>query len=77
MWREDSIEWRLDDIRYFQLHRADFPTSQPWVFDHDFFLLLNLAVGGNFVKSVPDSLTFPRSVFVDYVRVYDLAEGSL
>jgi beta-glucanase (GH16 family) len=45
--------------------------GNPWLFDHDFYLLLNVAVGG--IASVrPDSSTvFPRTMLIDYVRVYD------
>jgi beta-glucanase (GH16 family) len=43
-----------------------------WLFDHDFFLLLNVAVGGT--PSVPPdrSVTFPQRMLVDYVRCYSL-----
>jgi beta-glucanase (GH16 family) len=41
-----------------------------WVFDHPFFLILNVAVGGNW-PGPPDALSdFPQTMLVDYVRVY-------
>jgi beta-glucanase (GH16 family) len=41
-----------------------------WVFDHRFFLILNLAVGGDW-PGLPDATTeFPQKMLVDYVRVY-------
>ncbi len=44
--------------------------GSPWVFDHPFFIILNLAVGGKWPDS-PDSTTvFPQQMLVDYVRVY-------
>jgi beta-glucanase (GH16 family) len=44
--------------------------GNPWVFDHDCCLLLNVAVGGS--ASVPPdrSTSFPQTMLVDYVRVY-------
>jgi beta-glucanase (GH16 family) len=44
--------------------------GNPWVFDHDCYLLLSVAVGGS--ASVPPdrSTSFPQTMLVDYVRVY-------
>ena len=41
-----------------------------WVFDHEFFLLLNLAVGGQFAGTISLDTEFPANLYVDYVRVY-------
>ena len=41
-----------------------------WVFDHPFFIILNLAVGGNYVGSPNDSTVFPQTLLIDWVRVY-------
>lgn len=44
-----------------------------WVYDHEFYLLLNLAVGGNFGGPVAADTAFPASMLVDYVRVFSAA----
>ena len=41
-----------------------------WVFEHPFFIILNVAVGGNFVGPPNASTVFPQTMLVDYVRVY-------
>ena len=41
------------------------------MFDHGFFLLLNVAVGGTFSVRPDPSTAFPQAMLVDYVRVYD------
>ena len=67
-WASDTIRWYLDD----SLYRTITPDSVPgrWVYDHPFFIILNVAVGGNWPGS-PDSTTvFPQTMRVDYVRVY-------
>ena len=48
--------------------------GQPWVFDHDFFLLVNLAVGGNPSVTPGPSVRFPQRLLVDYIRVYAMPE---
>jgi beta-glucanase (GH16 family) len=49
---------------------ADLPPGASWVFDHPFFIILNVAVGGAWPGN-PDSATvFPQQMLVDYVRVY-------
>ena len=49
---------------------ASLPTGAKWVYDHPFFVLLNLAVGGQWPGNPDDTSTFPQTMLVDYVRVY-------
>jgi beta-glucanase (GH16 family) len=67
-WEPNLITWYVDDIQYHQVTPADLPG--PWVFDKPFFLLLNLAVGGNFGGAVDPDISYPQEYLVDYVRVY-------
>jgi beta-glucanase (GH16 family) len=68
-WSENRITWLFDDERYFTVSRDDL-FQNPWVFDNPFFMLLNVAVGGNFLGP-PDATTeFPQTMLIDYVRVY-------
>ncbi|MGI9219926.1 MAG: glycoside hydrolase family 16 protein [Woeseiaceae bacterium] len=70
-WDIGEIRWYVDDILYaMQNSWSSTGGSFPAPFDEQFYLLLNVAVGGNFPGS-PDSTTqFPVSLEVDYVRVY-------
>jgi beta-glucanase (GH16 family) len=67
-WTGDDITWFVDDAPYLRVRRGDVPG--PWVFDQPFFLLLNVAVGGNFVGPPDESTPFPQTMLVDWVRVY-------
>jgi beta-glucanase (GH16 family) len=68
-WEPDRIRWYVDQACYHTVTPADL-RGHPWVLDHDFYLLLNVAVGGT-ASVPPDSSThFPRTMLVDYVRVY-------
>ncbi|NNE43198.1 MAG: glycoside hydrolase family 16 protein [Gemmatimonadetes bacterium] len=69
-WSENRIIWYVDDVPYQSVTPDDLPSGSPWVYDHPFFILLNVAVGGNFVGSPDASTTFPQTMLVDYVRVY-------
>ena len=69
-WTSDGIKWFVDDVLYQSVRRDETPGA--WVFDHPFFVLLNVAVGGNFVGSPAPDTTFPQTMLVDWVRVYDL-----
>jgi beta-glucanase (GH16 family) len=67
-WELDEICWYFDDRQYFRLTPEDVPA--PWIFDHPFFIILNVAVGGRW-PGYPDNTTvFPQFLYVDYVRVY-------
>ena len=64
-----SIEWSVDGQVYHRVTRAD-TGGDPWVFDAPFFLILNVAVGGQW-PGYPDASTrLPQQMTVDYVRVY-------
>jgi beta-glucanase (GH16 family) len=72
-----AVEWSPNDIRFFFddhliAHRtpADLPAGTKWVYDHPFYILLNLAVGGYWPGNPDDTTTFPQQMLVDYVRVY-------
>jgi beta-glucanase (GH16 family) len=67
-WEADEIRWYFDDQQYFQLTPDQVPGE--WVFDHPFFIILNLAVGGRWPGYPDDTTVFPQFLTVDYVRVY-------
>jgi beta-glucanase (GH16 family) len=75
-WEPGVVRWYVDG-QLFETQSADtFPRSQPWVFDHPFFVILDLAVGGQFGGNVGASTAFPQAMLVDYVRVYARAGES-
>ncbi len=72
-----AVEWTPNDIKFFfddhlivERTPADLPPGSTWVYDHSFYILLNLAVGGNWPGTPDASTTFPQKMLVDYVRVY-------
>jgi beta-glucanase (GH16 family) len=69
-WEPAAIRWFVDGKLYLTRTPADLPAGQPWVFDHPFFLLLNVAVGGHWPGGPDATTTFPQTMRVDYVRVY-------
>jgi len=68
-WNEDTIRWFVDGIQY---HEVTSDSLSPWLpFQEDFYLILNVAVGGT-LPGNPDSTTvLPQSMEVDWVRVYN------
>ncbi|MDR3724659.1 MAG: glycoside hydrolase family 16 protein [Terracidiphilus sp.] len=71
-WEPKEIRFYVDGKLYETQKAADLPTGKRWVFDHPFFIVLNVAVGG-FWPGAPDATTiFPQTMAVDYVRVYKL-----
>jgi beta-glucanase (GH16 family) len=69
-WEPNAIRFYVDNDLYATRTPADLPSGAQWVYDHPFFIILNLAVGGNW-PGPPDATTsFAASMLVDYVRVY-------
>jgi beta-glucanase (GH16 family) len=74
IWSPFMIQFYVDDpSNVFEVRTAnDVPTNLTWDFNHPFYLLLNLAVGGTGSwPGPPDNTTpDPALMFVDYVRYY-------
>jgi len=69
-WEPQVVRFYVDDHLYATRTPADLPPGKPWVYDHPFFVTLNVAVGGNLAGSPSDSTVFPQRMLVDYVRLH-------
>ena len=70
-WQPDKIVWYFDGLPNFTATPNDaFLQGKQWVFNHPFYMLLNVAVGGNFGGAVGADTVFPQTTLVDYVRLY-------
>jgi beta-glucanase (GH16 family) len=69
-WTPGRIAFLLDGQTYFTVTPASLPAGAKWVYDHPFFLILNLAVGGEWPGDPDKTTQFPQTMLVDYVRVY-------
>ncbi|WP_334076912.1 glycoside hydrolase family 16 protein [Paenibacillus sanfengchensis] len=76
VWEEDSIKWYVDGKFFFKATRDQWyssaaPNNPNAPFDQSFYLIMNLAIGGNFDGGVtPGPGDIPATLQVDYVRVY-------
>ena len=70
-WFANNIVFSVDGNSYFMVTPQQLPAGTQWVFDHPFGVILDLAVGGNYVGSPDATTTFPQTLLVDYVRVYE------
>lgn len=69
-WSAEEITWFVDEHRFMTLRPDELPKSSSWPFDQEFFLILNIAVGGHYVGSPDESTNFPQTMLIDYVRIY-------
>ena len=69
-WTPAAISFYVDRDLYVKRTPADLRPGWKWVFDHPFFLILNLAVGGDWPGNPDTTTQFPAEMQVDYVRVY-------
>ena len=81
-WKENEIIWSVDGVEYFRTSNwytmsdegviAEYPAP----FNQEFYLILNLAVGGDYDNGItPSSSDLPATMEVDYVRVYHDVNG--
>lgn len=71
-WDENEMRWYLDDELFatqnnWYTSNADFPAP----FNKPFYMILNLAVGGDWPGAPNDSTVFPVTYEIDYIRVYE------
>jgi beta-glucanase (GH16 family) len=59
-WDEDKIDFFVDDFLYHRIEREDVPGA--WVFDQPFFIIMNVAVGGNYVGFPTSQTPFPQEM---------------
>lgn len=69
-WSPGKIAFSRDGVVYATRTPKDLPAGAAWVYDHPFFILLNLAVGGQWPGNPDASTSFPQRMLLDYVRVY-------
>lgn len=72
-WEEQVMRFYVDGQLYNTITPAKIPAGNTWVYDHPFFLILNVAVGGNWPGDPDRTTRFPQTMQVEYVRVYKLA----
>lgn len=68
-WNASSIKWFVDGNQYHEANIAN-GINGTHEFQNNFFILLNMAIGGNWPGFTIDNNAFPASMYVDYVRVY-------
>jgi len=69
-WLEDHITWYFDGDKYHEVFAADVEAHE-WVFNHEFYLLLNLAIGGGFAGAVDPALN-DATLTVDWIRHFSI-----
>jgi beta-glucanase (GH16 family) len=69
-WSTNEVLGLVDEKVFWTLRPLGLPPGTTWVFDHPFFIILNVAVGGGWPGDPSPTTVFPQRMLVDYVRVY-------
>jgi beta-glucanase (GH16 family) len=71
----EYIAWYLDDERIHSITNGSLAGGE-WIFDGEARMILNLAVGGNFLTDPTEDTPFPSKMSVDWIRYWqrDLIE---
>jgi len=70
-WLPTKFVFYLDNVPYYTVTKAKATGStyhDRWVYNHEFFLILNLAMGGDFVQGTPDPQISKAEMKIDYIR---------
>ncbi len=77
-WTTESIKFFVDDNLFFESYKGQdgrIATNEGWPFDKPYYLILNLAIGGNWGGEIDETI-FPVEMQIDYVRVYQNTEST-
>ena len=69
-WEPGQVRFYVDEVLHYTVNRGAPGARGAWAFDHAFYVILNLAVGGGFDGDPASEAIFPATMLVDYVRVY-------
>ena len=70
-WDPGQIRWYIDNVLYStQTQWSSTGGAYPAPFNQPFYIILNLAVGGNWPGSPNNNAIFPQQLKVQYVKVY-------
>jgi len=75
-WEPGEVLFYTDRQKYATFHPSQLPPGKKWVFDHPFFILLNVAVGVDWPGPPDGGSEFPQRMLVDWVRVYKKREAA-
>jgi beta-glucanase (GH16 family) len=66
VWTSNSITWKMDDVQYYTKSTTPEEMSE---FRNNFFLIFNIAVGGNWPGNPDGTTVFPQQMVIDYVKL--------
>jgi beta-glucanase (GH16 family) len=69
-WQPNQIRFFVDGNNYYTVEKRGIEESGKWVFDKPCYVILNVAVGGDWPGIPDDKTVFPQNMYVDYVRIY-------
>ncbi len=70
VWKQNSIEWLVDNQKYFSVTNSTLGAQNPYPFNDEFFFIFNVAVGGTWPGAPNNFTQFPQNMIVDYIRVF-------
>lgn len=71
VWEENKMDFYIDDVKSVTLYKNPVQNWEYWPFDQNFYVILNLAIGGTMGGTVDDNIfNNPVQMKVDYVRLY-------
>ena len=69
-WDAESVRFSVDSVTHYAVGRSDLLQRGSSILDQSYFVILNLAVGGNFDGDPASDAVIPATMLVDWVRVY-------
>ena len=70
VWEINELVWYVDEMPMHTINRQNFPSGDEYRFNQAFYMILNVAVGGNWPGNPDATTSFPQQMEVDYIRYF-------
>lgn len=70
LWKDEKLTWLVDDEIAYELHKNQVKGEENWPFNKEYYLILNMAIGGNFCEGYLNKEDFPCNYEIKSIKVY-------
>jgi beta-glucanase (GH16 family) len=69
-WDANHLYFFVDGINYKIVDKATITNQADWIYDHPFYIILDIAIGGSWPGNPDSTNVWPQKMYISYVKLY-------